>query len=311
MKGYCVIKDYSQQAIEYLRQNGIFIEVNKGERPKVEVLKKLIKKYDLLIIGAKEKIELEMFYSIETNKIIGTLSIGLDHIDKRVLQDRKIQIVNCPTANVTSVAEHVFTLILALNKRISEVSIMAQKKEEQIAFKQGLEDIRNKKLGVIGAGNIARQVMKLARAFDMEISCYTLHPEKHKDLLKQGVKFIDLNSMLCNEDIISVNIPLTPETMHLISKDKIDKMKENVTFINTSREAIVDTKYLLEKANQNPNWKVGLDIEIPENIDKNLLKKYNILITPHIAGITKQANERMDMELAKNIVEEVKREENK
>ena len=259
-----------------------------------------------MIIGVREKLTEDMLKEINNKKIIATLSIGVDHIDKSFFESDLIKIINCQSSNVISVAEHIFALILSLKKRIIEANDIAIKGGTKRDLSARSNDISNSSIGIIGAGKISKEVIKIAKVFNMKIYCNTLNPEKHQDLLKEEVEFTDLNNLLTISDIITVNIPLNEENKNLISKDKIRLMKKTATFINTSRAEIVDMNELIRYADENPTFNVGLDIDV-ENYKEILNeKRNNVVVTPHIAGVTKEAIKRMDVELANNIREYLK-----
>ena len=303
-KAYSVISNLSQEAITILENNNILLTINDSDNiPNTQELVVLLQEYDILIIGVKTIVTKDILEYISSPKIIATLSIGLDHIDKEVKKSNLVNVINIKNANTISVAEHIFSLILALNKRIYESNnLVLQQKGHKKNLHERPEDISNKKLGLIGAGNITKEVIKIAKVFDMEISCYTRNPDNHRDLLEYGVFFKSLDEILKESNIINVSVPLTEETKYLISKDKIELMKSTATFINTSRVDVVDTRALIEKADKYNTFYVGLDIDLDEH--KELLAQYrdNVIITPHTAGVSKQAIERMDFELANNIV---------
>lgn len=307
LKAYSVFKDLDSKACEILRNSGIQLELSTcEERPNKEELLKLLNDYDILIIGVREKLTEDMLREINTKKIIATLSIGVDHIDNSFFKSDLIKIINCQTSNVISVAEHIFSLILSLKKRIIEANEISIKGGTKKDLSARSNDISNSSIGIIGAGKISREVIKIAKIFNMKIYCNTLNPEKHKDLLKEGVEFTDLNNLLTISDIITVNIPLNEKNKNLISKDKIRLMKKTTTFINTSRAEIVDMNELIRYADGNPTFNVGLDIDV-ENYKEILNeKRNNVVVTPHIAGVTKEAIKRMDVELANNIREYLK-----
>ncbi len=303
-KAYSIISNLSKDAITILEKNNIKLTINDSDYiPNAEELIALLQEYDVLIIGVKTIVTKDILEHINSPKIIATLSIGLDHIDKEVRKSDLVHVINIKDANVISVAEHIFSLILGLNKRVYESNnLVLQQKGHKKNLHERPEDISNKKLGLVGAGNITKEVVKIAKVFNMQISCYTKNPNNHKDLLEYGVVFKSLDETLKESDIINVSIPLTDETKYLITKDKIELMKPTATFINTSRVDIVDTKSLIEKADKYNTFYVGLDIDLDEHRD--LLSQYrdNVIITPHTAGVSKQAIERMDFELANNIV---------
>jgi len=304
LKACSVFKDLDKKACEILTNAGIELELSTSEeRPNKEELLKLLNDYDILIIGVKEILTEDMLKAINNKKIIATLSIGVDHIDNSFFESNLIKVINCQTSNVISVAEHIFSLILSLKKRIIEANNIAMKGGTKKDLSARSNDISNSTIGIMGAGKISREVIKIANVFNMKIYCNTLNPEKHKDLLEQGVEFLSLDELLSNSDIITVNIPLNKENKNLISKDKIKLMKKTATFINTSRAEIVDMNELIRYADENAVFNVGLDIDAENYKGLLNIKRNNVIVTPHIAGVTKEAIKRMDVELANSIKE--------
>ena len=303
LKAYSIIKKLDKKACEIIRNNGIQLDIsNSDKRPDKEGLIKLLNEYDILIIGIEDKFTKDMLPKTTKKKIIATLSIGLDHIDRAFLENDNIKIINCQNSNVVSVAEHIFALILGLKKRIIEANDISLKGENRRNLSMRSNDITGSTLGLIGAGKISREVIRISKAFNMNIICNTLNPEKHQDLIKQGIKFVSLDEVLSNADIITINIPLNEENKNLISKEKIRLMKKTATFINTSRGELVDMTELIKYADENKTFNVGLDIDAENYKDILSIKRNNVIVTPHIAGVTKEAVERMDIEVAKNIV---------
>lgn len=306
LKAYSIFKDLDKNACEILRNNGIQLELSDcEERPNKEEIIRLLNDYDILIIGVREKLTEDMLKMINNKKIIATLSIGIDHIDNSFFESDLIKVINCKTSNVISVAEHIFALILGLKKRIVEANEISIKGGTKRDLSARSNDISNSSIGIIGAGKISREVIKIAKVFNMRIYCNTLNPEKHQDLLKEGVEFVDLDKLLNISDIVTVNIPLNEESKNLISKNKIRLMKKTATFINTSRAEIVDMEELIKYADENDTFNVGLDIDAENYKEMLRTKRNNVIVTPHIAGVTKEAIERMDVELANNIIESI------
>ncbi|MBE5820219.1 MAG: hypothetical protein E7310_05345 [Clostridiales bacterium] len=303
-RAYCVFDGFNNDAKKIIENAGIELTINNTKnRPNGEELISLLKEYDIIILGVFSKLTADMIQYVKTPKIIATLSVGLDHIDKIFFDSPLVTVVNIKTANAISVAEHIFSLILMLNKRCFESNhLVIEGNGHRNNVHERPDDISNKTLGLVGCGNITAEVIKIANVFNMKIKCYTKNPDKHQDVLDKGVELVSLDEVLQESDIINVSIPLNNETRNLISKDKIKLMKSTATFINTSRTEVVDTEALIEYADSYDTFYVGLDIDVNEY--KDLLSKYrkNVVITPHIAGISKQAVYRMDVELAENIV---------
>ena len=307
LKAYSIIKNLDKKACEIIRNNGIQLDIsNSDKRPDKQGLIKLLDKYDILIIGIEDKFTKDMLPIITKKKVIATLSVGLDHIDRAFLENDNFKIINCQNSNVLSVAEHILALILALKKRIIEANDISLRGENRRNLSMRSNDITASIFGIIGAGKISKEVIRISKVFDMKIICNTLNPEKHQDLIKQGVKFVSLDEVLSNADIITINIPLTEENRNIISKEKIRLMKKTATFINTSRGELVDINELINYADENKTFNVGLDIDVENYKDILNKKRNNVIVTPHIAGVTKEAVERMDVEVANRLVEYIK-----
>lgn len=303
LKAYSVFNDFDKQACEIIENAGIQLELsNTNERPNKEQIIELLKKNDILIISIKEKLSKDMLEGISNKKIIATLSVGLDHIDDSFFNTDLVKVVNSPKANVISVAEHIFSLILGLKKRIIESNDVGLKGGTKKDVSRRSNDINGSVMGVIGAGKISREVIKISKAFNMKIYCNTLHPKQNKDLLEQNVEFVELDTLLKNSDIISINIPMMEENRNFISRDKIRLMKKTATFINTSRAEIVDVEELIRYADENDSFNVGLDIDAENYKEVLNIKRKNVIVTPHTAGVTQESVIRMDIELANNIV---------
>ena len=203
---------------------------------------------------------------------------------------------------------YILFIILDLSKRIQEANdLVIDGKGDKKFLRSKPSDIGGKTIGMIGAGNISSKVVDIANIFQMPILCYTAHPDNHKDLIKKGVKFVNLDELLQCSDIVNVSIPLTEQTKNLISREKVGLLKENAIFINTSRGEVTDVQALVEFADRNPNFYLGLDIDIEQNDKVLSRKRSNIIATPHIAGCTDEAIQRTYIECAENIVKVLER----
>ncbi len=161
LRAYSVFKDLDKKACEILKNTGIELELSTcEERPNKEQLLKLLQNYDILIIGVKERLTEDMLKEINNKKIIATLSIGVDHIENSFFESNLIKVINCQTSNVISVAEHIFSLILSLKKRIIEANEIAMKGGTKKDLSARSNDISNSTIRIIGAGKISREVIK-------------------------------------------------------------------------------------------------------------------------------------------------------
>ena len=304
MKACSMSRSIDRQAVKILKEKGISVDIWNGDKyPNKEELKQLLSIYDILIVGVEERITKDMIRDLKSPKIIASMSIGLDHIDKECFESKFVDVVNSPNANVTSVAEHILTLMLDSSKRIQEANdLVINGKPNRRLLTSKPTDIKGKTIGLIGAGKISQKMVDIANVFNMPVLCYTAHPDNHEDLTKKGVRFVELDELLQNSDIVNVSVPLTDKTNNLISREKIELLKKNATFINTSRTGIADVQALVEFADKNPNFHLGLDIDVGEYADLLSKRRNNVIVTPHIAGCTDDAIKRQYIECAENIV---------
>lgn len=280
-----------------------------------------IKDIDCLATFINSSLKKEVLDSLPNLKFIATMSTGVDHIDIEECKKRNIIISNVPTYGEITVAEHTFALILAISRRIIES--YTRVRDEKFS-PEGLTgfDLFGKTLGVVGVGNIGKNVIRIAHGFGMNIIAYKRNydPELEKQL---NFRFVQLDELLSTSDIITLHIPLSGQTHHFINQDKFDKMKNGIVIINTSRGAIIDTKALLAAVQSGKVGGVGLDVCEDEPIlreEKQLLSKEytkeellcvlenhmlrtfpNVIITPHNAFNSHEALDKIVRTTLENI----------
>jgi D-lactate dehydrogenase len=246
-------------------------------------------------------------------KMIATRSTGYDHIDATYCRGNGIMVCNVPTYGTNTVAEHAFALILSLSRKIYPARERTVRGDFSCQGLQGF-DLMGKTLGVIGTGQIGRYVIRVAQGFQMRVLAYDVRPDLSlAELL--GFQYVDLNGLISGADIVSLHCPLTPETRHLIGREQFQKMKRGVLLINTARGGLVDTEALLWALEEGIVGGAGLDVleeeeairEERELLSKRfdeerlrsvvrnhiLLKRDDVIITPHIAFNSREAVERI------------------
>jgi phosphoglycerate dehydrogenase-like enzyme len=260
------------------------------KRPTQEEFEEIVKDYDGVIIGRLHFINKKV---LETSnlKFVGLIAKGSDNIDKEECAKKNVTVFYTPEANITSVAEHVIALMLSLSKNI--VNLDKHIREGLFdEHRYTTIDVREKTLGVIGAGPIAAEVIKRAKSFAMKILCYTKHPDNHKDL---EVEFVSLNKLLEASDFISVNIPYNNETHNIIGEKEFSLMKKTAFLINTSRGGVVSEKATVDALKNKIIAGAGIDVyEEEPTHNKELFELDNVILTPHVAGVSKEALDRME-----------------
>ncbi len=268
------------------------------KRPTQSQFQEIIKDYDGVIIGRLHNINKAVLESSNL-KFVGLIAKGTDNIDVKECKKHNVSVFYTPEANLTSVAEHVFALILSLAKNLFQLDKSVRDGQFD-KFRLSTTDIKDKTIGVIGAGPISKEVIKRARAFEMKILCYTIHPENHFDL---NVKFVSLEELLIKSDYVSVNIPLTKNTHNFIDNKELSLMKPTSYLRNTSRGKIVNEQALIKALNNNLIAGVGIDVfEEEPTYNKKLFELKNAILTPHVGGISSEALNRMEEHLITDIL---------
>ena len=259
---------------------------------------------DVLVVGLEPVTE-TLFARAKQLKLIQRLGVGYDNIDLDAATRYGVPVCNMPDFNAATVAEHTIMLILALLRRVFESTLLMKAGKWPISaiVSQGIFDLRGKTLGIIGLGVIGEAVAKRAMPFGVDI-CY--HDKRRRPTAAEvelGVSFASLDDLLRQSDIVTIHLPLTSETYCLIGRAELQKMKRTALLINTARGAIVDEEALAEALEQGVIAGAGLDVFADEPLDPrhSLRRCPNVLLTPHTAGQTGEAMERMVGVMLENI----------
>jgi D-3-phosphoglycerate dehydrogenase len=253
-----------------------------------EELLDVIKDFDAIIVRSRTKVTREVIEASKKLKIIARAGVGVDNVDVQAATERGVMVINAPESTSITVAEHTMGLILALSRKIAIAdSSVKQGKWEKGRF-MGIE-LNGKTLGVIGMGRIGSQVVTRSKAFGMETLVYDPYITE-KTALESGVTVVDLETLIKKSDVMTIHVPLTNETKHLISKEQFEMMKENAFIVNCARGGIINEDDLYEALSTNKIRGAGLDVfenEPPK--DSPLLGLENVVLTPHIAASTSEA----------------------
>lgn len=230
-------------------------------------------------------------------KTITRCGVGLDNVDVDFATQRGVKVINAPGANSATIAEHTISLMLLLQRdlyrSVNEVKAnnWAWRKEFQG------DEINGKTLGILGLGNIGKRVAKIAEAMGMNILYWNLQKEE------VPYEFQELEAILQNSDIITVHLPLTPDTENLISEERLNLMKPSAILINTARGSIIDQKAVARALTDNKLAGFGADVlveEPPTAADQSLIQHPNALITAHVGSLTATTYTNMCVETVMN-----------
>ncbi len=235
-------------------------------------------------------------------KYVQIASTGYDNVDITYLKEKGITLCNIPVANKQSVAEHVITFMLVfLKDMIFLNSELKEKKNWPLLT--GSRDLEGKTVGILGMGMIGVQLARRLISFGPSILYYDVKRLSTADEEMLGLNYVPFDDLLTNSDIVSVHMPLTPQTRGIFNEENFSKMKDGAIFINTSRGEIVDEKALIN-AVKRKGMKAGIDVyaKEPPDFDSELFKLENVICSPHIAGVTVESQQRFLTETISNVL---------
>jgi D-lactate dehydrogenase len=281
---------------------------------------------EIISIFSDSRIDKNILEKLKNLKFICTRTTGYDHIDVVECKKRGIVVSNVPAYGIETVAEHTFSLILAVSRRLIE---SFERTRKGIFSNKGLTgfELKGKTLGIIGAGKIGRRVAEIAKAFGMKVIAYDIF-QNLEEAKRIGYEYVDLDKLLREADIITIHANLTKENYHMINDSAFEKMKDGVIIINTARGAIIDTKALIKYLNSGkisyaaldvlenePEIKEGVQLlekELSEEEMKKILANHmlfymedrleKVLITPHNAFNSKESLEEIKRTTVDNII---------
>jgi len=257
--------------------------------------------YDGLVVRSRTRVDREVIERASRLRLIARPGTGLDNIDLKAAELHGISVVNSPESLVEAVSEHVILLMLALFRKLTIADSTTKAGKWEKAGLVGSE-LKGKTLGIVGVGRIGRRVGELARSFGMAIIGYDIVQIPQDVLDSLGCRVLSLEALLAASDIVTIHIPLTPETRHLLDSRMLSLMKKSACLINTSRGGVVDEKGLVLALKMGRLGGAALDVFETEPPSADLLTAPNIVLTPHIAGQTLEAQAGATRSVGRKIV---------
>lgn len=306
-----ITRPIPEAGIRLLGDKGYEVLVNEAARDraadKTEILNG-IKGTDALLCTLTEKIDAEiMDAGLPTLEIIANMAVGFDNIDLEAAKQRNLMVTNTPGVLTDTVAEHTFTLMLAISHRIVEADKFTRAGLYNAWGPMLLlgTDLFGKTLGVVGLGRIGSRVAYHAvKGFGMKVLYTDVKRDENFEEEVGAQFFNNIDNLLPKCNYVSLHVPLLESTRHLISENRLKSMKKTAYLINTSRGPVIDEKALANALKE--GWIRGAAIDVFENepkVEPELLKLNNIILTPHIASATEETRDAMAELAAKNIVE--------
>ncbi len=289
-----------KEAIERMRAAGLEVDVK--DDITAEELPNVLPAYEGMVVRSRTKVRQPLIDVCPKLKVIVRGGVGLDTIDAEYARSKGITVMNTPKASSASVAElavgYMFMLARSLYQATS--SIKAEKWEKK-AFEG--DEVGGKTLGLVGIGNIGKEVARRANALGMTVVAYDPYVKE-----AEGVKLVTLDELLAAADYISLHLPKTKDSAGMIGKDQFAKMKNGVRIVNCARGGIIDEAALYEALTSGKVAGAALDVYAEEPpADWKLMKLPNVIGSPHIGAATHEAQGRVGAEVADKLIEFAKK----
>jgi len=288
----------AEEGLKILREQA---NVDVKAKLKPEELKAIVGDYDALIVRSRTQVPAEVVEAGRKLKVIGRAGVGIDNIDVGAATRQGIAVVNAPTGNTVSAAEHAMALMLALARNIPQANSQLKSGVWQRGKLIGVE-LRNKTLGIIGLGNVGSEVAKRAQAFEMRVIAYDPfvsldYAQTHK------VDLVSLDGLFEQADVITLHVPLTSATRSLIGARELAKIKPTALIINCARGGLVDEDALAEAVKAGRIAGAALDVFSAEPITASpLFESDKIITTPHLGASTFEAQANVSRDIAEQVL---------
>jgi D-3-phosphoglycerate dehydrogenase / 2-oxoglutarate reductase len=290
-----VREEIAEAGIRLLRERGFEVDVD-GDSDLAEA----IGAYDGIIVRSATKVTADLIARADNLKVIGRAGVGVDNVDVEAATRRGIVVANAPESTVISAAEHTIGLLVALTRNIPQAhAALKQGRWERKTY--GGVELADKTLGVLGFGRIGQQVARRAAGLGMRVVAYDpfVSPERFREL---GVERVDSDEeVYAAADFLTLHLPLTDETRKSINADAFGKMRDGVRIVNAARGALVDEDDLLEALKSGKVGGAALDVFSTEPYSGPLLELDNVVVTPHLAASTEEAQDRAGVIIAEQV----------
>ncbi len=262
-----------------------------------------------IVLTNKSPLPRQTIEALPHLRYIGVQATGFNVVDAEAARERGVTVTNVPGYSTRSVAQMVMALLLELTQQVGHHAELVRRgrwsaSPDFCCWDRPLVELDGLTIGIVGFGAIGRGVARLARAFGMRVLIHTRHPDDYR-ATPQGreVEFVDLESLFCRSDVVSLHCPLTPQTEGMVDAERLGRMKPGAFLINTGRGPLVDEAALAEALNAGRLAGAGLDVlsAEPPSADNPLLQARNCFITPHIAWATRAARERLMASVVENV----------
>jgi D-3-phosphoglycerate dehydrogenase len=256
---------------------------------------------DALLVRSATQVDAEVLAASSRLKVVARAGVGLDNVDVPPATDRGVLVVNAPTSNIVSAAEHAVALLLAVARRVPAADASLRGGEWKRSSFSGIE-LNDKTVGVVGLGKIGQLFAQRIGAFGTNLIAYDpyVSPARAAQL---GIDLVSLDELLARADIISIHLPKTPETKGLIGAEALARTKPGVLIVNAARGGLVDEAALADAVRSGHVGGAGIDVFVTEPTTSSpLFDLPNVVVTPHLGASTAEAQDRAGTDVARSVL---------
>jgi D-3-phosphoglycerate dehydrogenase / 2-oxoglutarate reductase len=257
--------------------------------------------FEAVVIRSATQLDAELIGRAERLKVIGRAGVGIDNVDVDAATRRGIVVCNAPDSTVVSAAEHTIALLLALVRHVPQADASLRAGRWERSSFAGIE-LTGKTLGIVGLGRIGQQVARRAAGLGMRVIAYDpfISPERFRELGVEAA--VELDTLYANADVITLHLPLTEQTRGLIGADEIRQMRDGVRILNVARGGLVDEEALVAAIRSGKVAGAAIDVFSSEPYSGPLLELDEVVVTPHLAASTTEAQDRAGVLVAEQVV---------
>ncbi len=291
----------SQRGIDDLSRDDA-LDVSVQTNLSVPQLLEIIPEFTALVVRSQTKVTADVLKAGPRLRVVGRAGVGVDNVDVETATRRGVVVLNAPGGNTVSTAEHAFSLLLCVARKIPQADASMREKNWDRKNFEGVE-LYNKTLGVIGMGRIGSELARRAIAFGMRVVAYDPYLSATRARALQVELVDELDDLLAGADFISLHTPLTPETRHLLDAARLQKTKRGVRIINCARGGLIDETALANALQDRHVAAAALDVFEKEPLPNGsaLRSTPNLILTPHLGASTAEAQESVGIEIAQSI----------
>ena len=290
-----------QSGIDILKKAGMKVDY----KPNIltDELISIVKDYQVILVRSRTRITREVIQVASNAKIIARAGVGLDNIEVKAAEERAIRVINAPEAAMNAVSELTIGYMISLARSIPHAD-REMKKGNWIKKDLMGTELSGKYLGIVGVGNIGRNVGRIAKGLRMNIIGYDPYPIDRDYIREVGLIVTDLKTLIQSADFITCHVPLLEETKHLFNAELISNMKPTAYIINASRGGVIDENALYNALCNASIAGAALDVfETEPPLNKLLIELPNVICTPHIGAQTKEAQQLTSIVIAEKIIQ--------